>query len=155
MRVFFRVGGHLLMQAQGNVLIDSEGNAMLADFGLCKIVPPGHIASLTNFQGERQGKYPYLAPELHEAGVVRSTATDVFAFAILVWEVYTGTPPFPNLGGGAISSMVRLSRGDRPRRSEVLDASFSGTLWRLVSGCWAQDPSARPTMQHAVSVLEA
>ena len=70
-----------------NVLIDDEGAVRLIDFG---------IAAPVTLDGERSdifGSPGHMPPEQISGGTL-SPATDVFAAAALLIEVWTGKPPF-------------------------------------------------------------
>jgi len=86
----------------GNVLVTADGAAMLLDFGIDKLVEDEAGASgdseLTRLGG-RALTLRYAAPELIAGGAV-STAVDIWALGVLLYELLTGLRPF---GGGAKS----------------------------------------------------
>ncbi|EJD51676.1 kinase-like protein [Auricularia subglabra TFB-10046 SS5] len=128
----------------GNILIDDRGNALLGDFGLCKLVAPGDIASLSQRRGIPDGVILYMAPELHDAGARRSTASDVFAFGILISETYNSgnVPALTSHPNGDNATINALRLGDRPLQGQGM-----GTMWKLACDCWAASPAARPGMR--------
>lgn len=72
----------------GNVLLDGTGNAYLADFGLAR------MAQEAGLNGRRQpGTPPYMAPEV-AAGAAPSPASDIYALALIVFEMLCGRRPF-------------------------------------------------------------
>lgn len=83
------------------------------------------------------GTPAYLAPELLK-GALASTASDLFAFGLVLRELFTGQLPFG----------VHRSEG----RSSVVPSSSPEELWRnwppsvceLVHECMARDPRERP-----------
>lgn len=135
----------MLTALQGNVLVAADGHALLADFGLSTLIPDGD-------GGNARGKLLYIAPELHECQAPRSSKTDVFAFGVLIWEVFSGRPPFPGLS--AVAAMLAICQRRRPARQEITRDDFTDDLWRLVNDCWAHAPSARPSMRHVRTTLE-
>ncbi|MEJ7567103.1 MAG: protein kinase [Gaiellaceae bacterium] len=72
-----------------NVLLDEERNAYLADFGLAR----SNAASRATVAGSLTGTVAYLAPERIEGGEA-TRASDLYAFACLVYCALAGTPPF-------------------------------------------------------------
>ncbi|EJD51675.1 kinase-like protein [Auricularia subglabra TFB-10046 SS5] len=133
----------------GNILIDNDGTALLGDFGLCKLVPPGAEASLSLRSGRPHGDIAYMAPELHGLDARRSRATDVFAFGILIFETYAGSSP-TQLGPTKEAIVQALSDGTRPQRAEIARADLTDAIWGLACDCWKHTPGERPTMDHVV-----
>ncbi|KAJ7886898.1 kinase-like domain-containing protein [Mycena leptocephala] len=80
-------------------------------------------------------------PERFGSPFLRTPATDVYAFACVCLELYTGRPPFANLSETA--TLLRVINGDRPERPSC-EPAMSDALWQHVNECWAQDSAARP-----------
>ena len=72
-----------------NVLVDFSGVARVADFGLARAVEATQITA----DGMLQGKLRFLASELFD-GVAHSASTDLYALAGMMFEIFTGVPPF-------------------------------------------------------------
>ena len=81
--------------------------------------------------------------------MIESKAADVFAFAMLAVEVFTGKIPFEGQKNEVV--VVHISRGGRP---EMLgNAQLIGltcAMWRLLESCWQQNPNKRPAMEEVV-----
>ncbi|EJD37928.1 hypothetical protein AURDEDRAFT_116667 [Auricularia subglabra TFB-10046 SS5] len=93
-----------------------------------------------------------MAPELmRDEPEQRGTQTDVFAFGMLIFEVYSGREPFDHLARR--SAAVQLAMGRRPARTEISHGDFTLAMWHLVTACWAQDPSERPNMARVAAQL--
>src|SRR5438874_4450130 len=73
-----------------NVLFDEEGRAKLADFGIARVV--GGDGTLTE-AGTVLGTAAYISPE-QAAGASATSASDVYAFGVLLFRMLTGTLPF-------------------------------------------------------------
>lgn len=72
-----------------NILLTDEGAPMLSDFGVAK----GAGYTVLTRTGLMVGTLDYLAPELIR-GEAATPASDVYAFACLVYECLAGAPPF-------------------------------------------------------------
>ncbi len=72
-----------------NVLVTAEGAVRLLDFGIAKLL--GSEDELATSTGARLLTPRYAAPEQLAGGPV-TTATDVYALGLLLWELGTGEP---------------------------------------------------------------
>lgn len=127
-----------------NVLLDAEV-AKIADFGLAALNPQAPIdgeaataaPQLTQL-GAFLGTPAYMAPELAHGAEHASPASDVFAWGVLAYEMFTGKPPF------AEPPVILAARGTKlPAVSGVPD---------MIARALDADPARRPT---AASVREA
>jgi serine/threonine protein kinase len=78
----------------GNILFESDpyGRVALADFGIAAIM--GAVQrDITAVGGEFSGSPAYLAPEVISAGV-STTASDIYSFGIVVFEMIAAHVPF-------------------------------------------------------------
>lgn len=75
-----------------NVLLDEQKNAYLSDFGIAKDTT---AAVLMPDEGKRQllGSPAYAAPEGIKGGAI-TPRSDLYNFAVLIYEVLTGSHPF-------------------------------------------------------------
>ncbi|GBF88370.1 hypothetical protein Rsub_01082 [Raphidocelis subcapitata] len=132
-----------------NVLLKSTGTnprgwtAKVGDFGLSIRIDPGatHISDLF------AGTITHMAPETLDRGRV-SRASDVYAFGVLLYELYTGEPAFRNVARAMLGyEIVKLGR--RPVFPDHTPAEYRA----LATSCWDPEPSARPTFDQVVSQL--
>jgi eukaryotic-like serine/threonine-protein kinase len=121
----------------GNVMIcggESEGSrAVITDFGLARLTH-GELQL-----SEDAATPAYVAPEQLERGE-QGTATDVYAFGIVIYEMVTGALPFT--GETALEvARKRLSDAPTPPRKHRadLDARWETTILR----CLERDPAKR------------
>ncbi|MFP4323730.1 MAG: protein kinase domain-containing protein, partial [Anaerolineales bacterium] len=72
-----------------NIMFDDQDNAYLMDFGIAKVV------GMTGMTGTGQviGTPMYMAPEQWTGDEV-DARTDVYAFAVMTYQILTGTLPF-------------------------------------------------------------
>ena len=97
-----------------------------------------------------------MAPEIinlsHDDGempVIESKAADVFAFAMLAVEVFTGEVPF--VGQTPTTAASRVLRGERPEIPQnAQQIGLTAEMWKFLGTCWHQDPKKRPTVGKVV-----
>ena len=120
----------------GNILIDEGGKAWLTDFGLAKLA---HEDRGLTRSSDSLGTPNYMAPELldQSAGAV-STASDVWAVGVILWEALAGEPPFR--GSSSVEIMRRIVEEEPvlPRGMTV-----DRDLFTLARRCLEKDPSRR------------
>jgi len=126
-----------------NVLISADGYALLADFGFSN--------SLNSTGGirepERQTRVPgtirFQAPELlfHQPVPHKTPQSDVWAFGMLIYQIYSGRVPFHKLNDG--SFYVALHMRKRPTKPRGCPPA----VWAIAKACFAEDPAGRPTME--------
>lgn len=117
----------------------------LADFGLTKILKEDDV--VLNHSGA--GTVTHLAPELFQAGSKITTAADVFAFGVMMWEFYTAKRPYAGLPQDVIIERV-LRRGARPVFPMGAPADYAA----IANRCWCADPSDRPTLSEVAAALQ-
>lgn len=103
-----------------NVLISSKFYPRVCDFGLSRCFSESVSQSMQLSMTGHIGTPVYMAPELYDDDEAEMTKygpkIDVYAFAILAYEIVTGLEPFSK-NGKQISLMQltkKLSAGDRP-----------------------------------------
>jgi WD40 repeat protein/serine/threonine protein kinase len=89
----------------GNILLDEEKNGYLADFGVAILTGPlGTKLSQNLYPGDFNAAQSlgYSPPEI-TAGSQASPQTDIYCLGVMLYEVLSGTPPFPGVAGDALT----------------------------------------------------
>ncbi|EMD37558.1 hypothetical protein CERSUDRAFT_94559 [Gelatoporia subvermispora B] len=127
-----------------NVLVDEDGIARIADFGLSSFTYEDKIETDTELTGSTRWMAPELFdPDEFHGKTVRTTYSDVYAFAMTAIEIFSSEKPFRNISKYAV--IPRVLKGIRPDRPCVNPAlGLSDSIWGLMKRCWHQDPGKRP-----------
>jgi serine/threonine-protein kinase len=119
-----------------NVLLDHERNVKLADFGIAAAT---QMPTLTD-SGTVLGTASYMAPE-QAVGDPTTSATDVYAFGVLLFQMLTGRLPFE--GDNAVAVARQHVEAEPPRVTD-LRPDADEALAALSAAALAKDPAARP-----------
>ena len=76
-----------------NVLLDREGHALLADFGIVKLIESAPVGSTLTATGGLVGTPAYMSPEQAQ-GTPIDHRSDIYSLGIVVYEMLTGRQPF-------------------------------------------------------------
>ena len=134
-----------------NILITKSGYAKLADFGLAKIQESPSIAAeaateTRTHAGAIVGTVGYMSPEQASGGAVDARG-DVFAFAIVVYEMLAGRRPFEGKTDlDTLHAMVN-------QPAQPLPASVPAPLGLLIDRGLQKDPADRLTMREFAGEL--
>eukprot|EP00479_Gromia_sphaerica_P008345 TRINITY_DN3127_c0_g1_i1.p1 TRINITY_DN3127_c0_g1~~TRINITY_DN3127_c0_g1_i1.p1 ORF type:complete len:287 (+),score=57.79 TRINITY_DN3127_c0_g1_i1:358-1218(+) len=129
-----------------NVLIDAQGRAKIADFGLSRVLKKVGFGNSRTTMGTPE----YLSPEII-ARETFSKQSDVYAFAIMMWELITRETPYGDWR--SIQIIMNVTDGMRPTFSPHV---FCPTrLKRLVKQCWSQDAKDRPDFPTILRTLDS
>jgi eukaryotic-like serine/threonine-protein kinase len=116
-----------------NVLLSFDGAVKLTDFGIAK-------ASTTHTApGVLKGKFAYMAPEQARGETVDSR-TDIFALAVVLWEMLTGSRLFDGDSELAVLRAVQESLIAPPSR---LNPDVPGELSDMVLKALSRPPDER------------
>ncbi|MGD8239439.1 MAG: serine/threonine-protein kinase, partial [Armatimonadota bacterium] len=115
----------------GNIMLVRNGPAKLGDFGVA--------ATREDALGSRKkviaGTVPYMSPE-QSRGEVLDARSDVWALGATMYEMLSGTLPFP---GGSHRVVLQKIREEQPRALEGRGAALS----EIVFKCLEKDRTAR------------
>ncbi|KAJ7142948.1 kinase-like domain-containing protein [Mycena epipterygia] len=130
-----------------NVLVDASEKALLCDFGLARV--KADVTSRSNQEGDSQvlGSRNWMAPELLAGSPVRP-ASDVYAFGMTIYELYTDENPMSQVAYWDFLEVV-FRLGVRPERPDPDDfPKLTDSIWSLAEMCWVKDAKSRPTARH-------
>ncbi|KAK2956740.1 putative Protein tyrosine kinase [Blattamonas nauphoetae] len=89
---------------------------------------------------------PYVPPPF-----LYSTATDIFSYGMIMYEILTEQEPWPTLSEKAI--IEKVTKGDFQQLALQLSRQ-PGILVKLIQSCWNVNPEERPTISHCTDVLK-
>ncbi|KAK8871844.1 hypothetical protein M9Y10_007587 [Tritrichomonas musculus] len=125
-----------------NILIDQYLFPKISDFGLSKDIGDYNELLSSGFKGT----YAYSAPEIFQNEY--SNAGDVYAFAIIVYEIMTGDFPYHNVTQFQLTNQV--PKGFRPEFKSDIPTCYRN----LIETCWSNNPKERPTFDEIVELLQ-
>ncbi|KFP57868.1 Cytoplasmic tyrosine-protein kinase BMX, partial [Cathartes aura] len=130
--------------AARNCLVDSNLTVKVSDFGMTRYVLDDlYVSSLGT-------KFPvkWSAPEVFHYTKF-SSKSDVWAFGILMWEVFTlGKQPYELYDNRQV--IEKVSQGYRLYRPQLV----SDIIYQIMYNCWHELPEKRPAFYQLLSFFE-
>ena len=117
-----------------NIMVQTDGLPKLMDFGVAKIE-----SSVMTATGQILGSPTYMAPE-QIAGQAITGRVDVYALAVVAYELLTGRPPFAGKTITQVIYHVMHGQAAPPRR---LNATLPGRYDDVFARALQKDPSLR------------
>lgn len=138
-----------------NLLVTRRWGVKVGDFGLSRRFDdgggPGGGAGGGMMTGNLAGTVAYAAPELLQ-GERCNEKIDVYAMALVLWEMAMREQPYKGLGAGRVTMSV--VSGMRPQIP--CDGSRIGpALTKLIEQCWHELPRMRPSFNVVCKELDA
>lgn len=130
--------------AARNCLVDFNGTVKVTDFGLSRYVLDDEYTSSVG------SKFPvrWSPPEVL-LYCKFSSKSDIWAFGVLMWEVYTlGKLPYERLNNTEIVEQV--SRGLRLYRPQLANER----VYSIMTTCWIEKADERPNFQELVVTIQ-
>jgi zinc protease len=129
-----------------NIMLTTRGELKVMDFGISR-----SFAADVTTTGAVMGTPAYMAPEQAEGRVV-DHRTDIYAFGLILYEMFTGTPAFT--GDTAVTLALKQIR-ERPKPPRTIDPSVPKHVDAAILRCLEKDPAARfPSIEEALQALE-
>lgn len=135
-----------------NILMDENYYPKVCDFGLSRCLPDSINSSMQLSLTGQIGTPLYMAPELIDMTdeTKYGKEVDVYAFAILAYEIITGKAPFHELGNvSQIRLWNKVLDGERP----IFTPDVPEKMQNLISRCWSKEPKQRPSFNEIFQVL--
>ncbi|GLC44291.1 hypothetical protein PLESTB_000761600 [Pleodorina starrii] len=96
------------------------------------------------------GTVTHLAPECFQPGSKLDQSVDIYAFGIVMWEVFTRKPPYAEFAPEFEGLAARVLAGLRPRFPSHCPPAYRA----LAQACWCRDAARRPTAASVVNCLQ-
>lgn len=123
-----------------NILMDIHYNIKICDFGISK--------TIGNTMTGLIGTPAYMSPELLKGELHYKNSIDIYAFGIILWEMYTRDDPYEkNMNPFQIAHQVL--EGIRPN----IPDSCPYNLRNLIERCWNANPKVRPSFIEILELL--
>ncbi len=132
-----------------NILLQG-GHAVLTDFGVARALQAAHGGRRLTDPGTAVGTVGYMAPEQAAGDSQTDARADLYALAVVGYEMLTGAPPFvgPTMQAVAAAHQTEAPRPLREVRTEIPAEVEAAILMAL-----AKDPSDR--FQNAADFRDA
>jgi eukaryotic-like serine/threonine-protein kinase len=129
-----------------NILVSRDGVPKIIDFGIAR----GEGRVYETATGTTKGSIAYMAPEQLSASVELDQRVDVFAFGIVLYELFTGVHPFAARTATELFERLETAEFVPPR---ALAPELPGELCRAIEESLARDRDCRPADVHEVASL--
>lgn len=124
-----------------NVMIDGRGRVKLMDFGLAG------LAATLGRKDARAGTPAYMSPE-QISGREVTQRSDIYGLGLVLYELFTGQPPFRADSPAEYRTLHNESLPSRPTQHVP---GLDPVVERAIMRCLAKDPAQRPAGALAVS----
>ncbi|RHZ56978.1 hypothetical protein Glove_395g19 [Diversispora epigaea] len=123
----------------GNIVsYNFETTILITDFGLSKLMEEEE--NLNSPEKKKIiGVLPYIAPEVL-CGKEYTKAADVYSFGIIVYEIVTGFPPYPDIPHD-LDLAIKICNGLRPK----IPFHIPKLIAKMITRCWDARVKHRPT----------
>ncbi len=128
----------------GNILYENDSDVVISDLGISK----SSIKSTNDGDNEIYGIISYMAPEILQ-GKKYTTASDIYSFGIIMWELMTGRMPFWDQKYD-LELIIKICKGFRP---PIITNSPKGYI-ELMQECWNSDPNKRPKTNYISDIFD-
>jgi serine/threonine-protein kinase len=119
-----------------NIMIDNEGHVFLTDFGLARIERSGES---TMSHDMLIGSPQYLSPEQAKSEAV-DARTDVYSLGIVLFEMFTGRPPF---SAETPYATIMAQINDKPPKASSFNPDIPRAVEMVIERALEKDPANR------------
>lgn len=138
------IHGHL---SSSNIMLDKSNNPRIADLSLLS------LKKFANIYAGYTHKTAYTSPEyLKEKGFVVQNprnSGDIYAFGLIMWEVFTEKQPFPKIKLNELRKFVCVEKS-RPKIPDTIPEEIAN----LIRVCWQEEEEKRPSFSTLARSLE-
>ena len=117
-----------------NILVDGKFRAKVADFGLSQKKSLGVVG--TPF---------WMAPELLRGESCNSSASDVYSFGIILYEVYSRKEPYADDASMGLQRLILSIADPAVSHRPIMPPSSPTTIQAMMLDCVRHDPEQRPS----------
>jgi len=121
-----------------NVLVDSKFRAKVTDFGFSQ-------KKWFSKSNQAAGTPYFMAPELLRGESTNSTASDVFSFGVVLFEVFARAHPYEDEPFDDI--LDKVADPKIQKRPEIDHDKFPKEMIEMMKACWKNDPQERPSSE--------
>ena len=133
-----------------NVLLTLDGRGKISDFGLGKADDLKTATTTTTMRdGGLAGTPAFMAPELLDENTF-TEKSDVYSYAIVLWEIYDRGIP-----GAGLKPMQIMRKVVDKRERPPVPAGIPAELRELMVRSWAHQPADRPDFAEIEAQLKA
>ncbi|KAI4998807.1 hypothetical protein ZWY2020_054149 [Hordeum vulgare] len=125
-----------------NLLVDKKYTVKVCDFGLSRLKANTYLSSKS-----LAGTPEWMAPEVLR-DEPSNEKSDVYSFAVILWELMTLQQPWCNLNPAQVVAAV----GFKGRRLEI-PKDLNPQVAALIESCWANEPWRRPSFANIMETL--
>ncbi|XP_022795047.1 receptor-type tyrosine-protein kinase FLT3-like [Stylophora pistillata] len=130
--------------AARNVLVGDDDRVKVSDFGLMRQL----YEDVYTIKKTKKLPIKWMAPESIYYSVF-TTKSDVWSYGVLLWEMATmGGVPYPTLTNSQLCKLLRT--GYLMGRPDMC----SDEVYDLMTECWREDPTTRPSFSGLIGRLE-
>ncbi len=125
-----------------NIKLTKDNEVRILDFGLAKVV----TSNAVDAQGNIEGTLHYLSPE-QVASEPLTGSSDIFAYGIVLYELFTGIRPFD---GPYPAAIIYSILHEDPASPKAIDDSIPDWLEQVILKALAKRPEDRQASMTAV-----
>jgi len=134
---------HRDLKPQNCLLVNDKGEVKLCDFGLARLKNAAFVETVSNTAGTPA----YQAPEMLRDEPI-SEKVDLYGFAVMLWEMYTGKLPWSDKNYHQMIHTVAV-RNERPPIPPEMPREFVA----VIEQCWHPVPQKRPSFSELKATL--